>query len=253
MSVFRRELFGSSLVLYCACAILTPYARPQALTNTQVNVSDDGVSAGAGVNRRASVNANSNAYDMPLRLPPLNEGNSSRVGNQSNSRPLSTFTGDVPAFGGVDTSSGIAFTREKSANATPAKGAEVISSHALSSQGTGSYPGAGVFPDSTRGTGWPSPPLSFSPYRFALPAYPLVWMPSFNATAHLKLSYDIGLGAPAPSHSESSLHRRLRRNILNGNLLQGSSLSRSLERNGAISLTPLSNQAGFGVSSDQLK
>lgn len=205
-----RELRQHSVQVFlpffaAVCSILVPAALSQQV-NASVDSSARSASVGDGAHVTASVTDNER-FSIG--------GSISTGGSSTSSGPVhglsgfssgSAFNSGAKSFMGSANLPGAARSnvtasehRSKSfmAGAKPLSkrsgsvaGTEVYSQQA---SGAGEYAVLGQFPDSTRNTGWPSPPENYSAYGIGFGVPSLIWTPDFNSVAHLRISYRVSL------------------------------------------------------------
>lgn len=188
------------------CSILMPHAIAQEV-NQQVNASVNSssseptsvgsaayVSAAANTRERIVVSGVTQAGVRPTptgfvpSLTTFNGGKAFKSGGKSFIESASLHTA-VQSKAGANQHPAKRFKARAKSRSKESASMIGIGLYVPGLRESGEYAHLGQFPDSTRGTGWPSPAAFYSPYGVGFSVRPLLWSPNFNSVDHLDLSY----------------------------------------------------------------
>ena len=216
---------GTLLLFVSVCSIFAPSARSQQLSNQQVNASAGGSSVGRGEGVNAGVNAGVGGGFGGNIQSGGSSGYAASVPGLSTFNTGSAFNSGGTAFAGSanpPTAVQLKIVANQSRSSGFEAGANTHSKNADSMMGqagylqkvsgAGKYAILGDFPDSTRGTGWPSPSENYSFYGFGFAVGLPTWKPNFDSVVHLKISYLVSLSEEKYLWSAPKKRSNMRKN-----------------------------------------
>lgn len=198
------------LLLFCfGCSMLAPAGRSQQVSGQSVNASVSGRGTSSSVGGGASVSAGVHAEEQDGLGGSMNSGGS--TGTAGSASSLSSFsTGSAFAGGGAGFSVPLnaASMGKTSGMASQYESGGMQAGSVAAASDSVKYAVMGQFPDSTKGTGWPTPPLNNDRYSLAFQTSELLWDPNYDSLHHLNPNYLVSIqGTNHGTNARGKLHK----------------------------------------------